>query len=73
MPLINVKLIAGVFSDDEKRRIATRLTDAMVEIEGEPLRSVTWVVVEEVPGGQWAIGGQPLSAGDVLSMRRSAA
>jgi 4-oxalocrotonate tautomerase len=61
MVLINVKVIAGVFSDDEKKRMVTRLTDAMVDIEGESLRAVTWVVIEEVRSGDWAIGGQPLA------------
>ena len=48
MPLINVKLIQDVFTPDQKREIVERLTDAMVSIEGENMRPVTWVVVEEV-------------------------
>ena len=48
MPIINVKLIEDVFTPDQKREIIERLTDAMVSIEGENLRPVTWVVVEEV-------------------------
>jgi 4-oxalocrotonate tautomerase len=48
MPFINVKLIENVFTPDQKREIVERLTDAMVSIEGENMRSVTWVVVEEV-------------------------
>lgn len=68
MPLINVKLIEGVFSDAQKQDIAARLTDTMVAIEGEALRPVTWVVVEEVKSGHWAIGGKTLAAGDVLAM-----
>ncbi|MBB1059738.1 MULTISPECIES: tautomerase family protein [Marilutibacter] len=72
MPLITVKLIEGVFSDAQKQDIATRLTDTMVAIEGEALRPVTWVVVEEVKGGHWAIGGQPLHAADVHAMANAA-
>ena len=37
----------------------------MVEIEGENMRGVTWVVVEEVKSGDWAIGGKALSTEDV--------
>jgi 4-oxalocrotonate tautomerase len=48
MPLINVKLIEDVFTPEQKRRIVEELTDAMVAIEGESMRQVTWVVVEEV-------------------------
>lgn len=68
MPLINVKLIEGVFSETQKKQIAKSLTDAMVQIEGEALRSVTWCVVEEVKSGDWAVGGQPLTAAEVKAI-----
>jgi 4-oxalocrotonate tautomerase len=58
MPLINVKLIEGVFTSEQKAQIAERLTDAMVSIEGENMRGVTLCVLEEVKSGDWAIGGQ---------------
>ena len=60
MPLINVKVIEGVFDGEQKQQIVRSLTDAMVAIEGENMRSVTWCVVEEVDSGDWGIGGQPL-------------
>jgi 4-oxalocrotonate tautomerase len=60
MPLINVKLIEDVFTSEQKGQIVERLTDAMVSIEGENMRGVTWVVVDEVQSGAWGIGGQPL-------------
>jgi 4-oxalocrotonate tautomerase len=68
MPLVQVKLIEGVFTDAQKREMIRRLTDAMVSIEGEALRPVTWVVVEEVKSGCWGIGGKALAAGDVKAM-----
>jgi 4-oxalocrotonate tautomerase len=73
MPLVNVKLIEGVFTDGQKTQIISDLTDAMVRIEGESLRPVTWVVIEEVAGGDWAIGGKPLAASDVLAMAQGGA
>jgi 4-oxalocrotonate tautomerase len=48
VPLVQVKLIEGVFSDAQKQEMIRKLTDAMVSIEGEKMREVTWVVVEEV-------------------------
>jgi 4-oxalocrotonate tautomerase len=74
MPLINVKLIEGVFNETQKKEIVTQLTDAMVAIEGESMRSVTWVVIEEVKSGHWAVGGKPLTTTDVraLQARRAA-
>ena len=68
MPLIQVKLIEGVFDEEQKRTIVERLTDTMVGIEGENMRQVTWVLVEEVKSGHWAIGGQPLSTEDVKAL-----
>ena len=72
MPLINVRLIEGVFSDSQKQQIIERLTDAMVSIEGENLRPVTWVVVEEVQSGDWGVAGNPLSTADVKALAAGA-
>ena len=58
MPLIEVRLIKGVFTEQQKGQMIEKLTDAMVSIEGEKLREVTWVTIEEVPSGEWGIGGK---------------
>jgi 4-oxalocrotonate tautomerase len=71
MPFINVKLIEGVFTPAQKQEIAQRLTDTMVEIEGEAMRQVTWCVVEEVKSGDWAIGGNCLTTADVHALAAS--
>jgi 4-oxalocrotonate tautomerase len=68
MPFVNVKVIEGVFSADQKQDMVRRLTDTMVEIEGENMRPVTWVVVEEVKSGDWGIGGNPLTTADVKAL-----
>ena len=65
MPLIQVKVIEGGFSAEQKQQIIRKLTDTMVEIEGENMRPATWVVVEEVQSGDWGIGGKPLTTEDV--------
>jgi 4-oxalocrotonate tautomerase len=61
MPLINVKLVEGVFTPTQKQEMITKLTDTMVGIEGETMRQVTFVTVEEVKSGDWGIGGKPLT------------
>ena len=68
MPLIQVKVIEGVFTDEQKREMVRKLTDAMVSVEGESMRQVTWVVVEEVKSGDWGIGGNPLTTADVKAL-----
>jgi 4-oxalocrotonate tautomerase len=68
MPLIHVKLIEGVFTETQKREMIRKLTDTMVSIEGENLREVTWVTLEEVKGGSWGMGGKSLTAADVKAL-----
>jgi 4-oxalocrotonate tautomerase len=70
MPFLNVKVIEGVFDAAQKREMIQKLTETMVEIEGENMRGVTWVVVEEVQSGDWGIGGQPLTTADVKALAK---
>jgi 4-oxalocrotonate tautomerase len=73
MPFITVKLIEGVFDAGQKGEIIERLTETMVAIEGENMREVTWVVVEEVRSGDWGMGGKALSTEDVKALAAGAA
>ena len=61
MPLIEVHVIENVFNSEQKSQMIRKLTDAMVSIEGESMRGVTWVKISEVASGDWGIGGQPLT------------
>jgi 4-oxalocrotonate tautomerase len=69
MPLIQVKVIEGVFSPEQKREIAKKLTEAMVSIEGESLRPYTLCIVEEVKSGDWCLAGNSLTTGDVKALQ----
>jgi 4-oxalocrotonate tautomerase len=68
MPLIQVKLIEEVFTPAQKKEIITKLTDAMVAIEGENLRPFTLVTVEDVRSGDWGVGGKTLTTADVRAL-----
>ena len=70
MPLIQVKALEGVFTQPQKQEIIERLTDTMVEIEGENMRQVTVTIFEEVKSGDWAIGGQTLTTDDAKALAR---
>ena len=61
MPFIQVHLIEEVFTPKQKNEMIEKLTEAMVSIEGENMRGVTWVKISEVTSGEWGIGGQPLT------------
>ena len=68
MPLVNVKLIEGVFSKEQKQQMIKKITDAMVSVEGENMRAVTWVLLEEVKSGDWGIGGKGHTTEDVKAL-----
>lgn len=68
MPLIEVSVIENVFTPAQKKEIVGKLTDALVEIEGENMRAVTWCVVREVASGAWGIAGNPLTTADVRAL-----
>ena len=73
MPLVDIQLIEGVFDTSQKQQMISKVTDAMVGIEGEVMRGLTWVRVHEVASGEWGIGGKPITAADVKAMQNQEA
>ncbi len=51
MPLVDIQLIEGVFDQGQKQEMIRKVTDAMVSVEGEAMRGVTWVRIQEVASG----------------------
>ena len=68
MPLVTIDVIKDVFTPAQKADMIDQVTEAMIAVEGEAMRGVTWVKIHEVEGGDWAIGGKALKAADVHSM-----
>jgi 4-oxalocrotonate tautomerase len=64
MPLVNIEVIKDVFTSEKKRELIEKVTDAIVSVEGEAMRGVTWVRIQEFDG-DWAIAGKRLSAADL--------
>ncbi|MDB5446883.1 MAG: 4-oxalocrotonate tautomerase [Phenylobacterium sp.] len=73
MPLVTIDVIKDVFTPTQKQALIKRVTEAMISVEGEALRGVTWVRVNEFEQGDWAIGGQTLKASDVHALANKAA
>jgi 4-oxalocrotonate tautomerase len=73
MPLVTIDVIKNVFTPQQKQDLIAKVTRAMVEVEGENLRSVTWVRIKEFESGDWAIGGQALKTSDVQALAASKA
>ena len=70
MPLVTIDVIKNVFTPEQKEALIEQVTEAMVAVEGEAMRPVTWVRVQEFESGDWAIGGQRLATSDVLAMKQ---
>ncbi|MDX2276827.1 MAG: tautomerase family protein [Hyphomonadaceae bacterium] len=73
MPLITIEVIKDVFTPRQKRDLIEKVTEACIAVEGEALREVTWVRIQEIEQGDWGIGGKTLTAADVHAMAASKA
>ena len=71
MPMITVQAIENVFTKEQKQEIIAKITDTMVSIEGENLRELTWVKIEEVKESDWGIGGKTLTAANVHALQNA--
>ncbi|MEA2932176.1 MAG: 4-oxalocrotonate tautomerase [Actinomycetota bacterium] len=62
MPIITVKVIKGVVltSDEQKRDLLAKMTDAFISVVGDVARPYTYCLIEETPLFEWSIGGVPL-------------
>ncbi len=68
MPIVEVKVMERVLSPAEKQAIAEGITDVFATTVGEAARPVTWVVIQDVTSGQWAMGGNPVTTDGVLEL-----
>jgi 4-oxalocrotonate tautomerase len=68
MPLVTIDVIKNVFTPAQKQEMIAKVTEALIAVEGENFRPVTWVRITEVEQGDWAIGGKLLKAADVHAM-----
>ena len=69
MPLVTIDVIKNVFTPTQKKDdLISKVTEAVIDVEGESMRPVTWVRINEFEGGDWAIGGKALQASDVHAL-----
>ena len=55
MPLIDVQVLEGVYSDEEKSRIIEKLTQAFGEIAGRTMAEATSVRIHEIRSGSLGV------------------
>lgn len=68
MPMITIDVIKDAFTPQQKQALISKVTEAVIAVEGESLRGVTWVRIKEFEGGDWAIGGKALHASDIHAL-----
>jgi 4-oxalocrotonate tautomerase len=71
--MVTIDVIKDVFSPQQKQELIAKVTEAMITVEGEDMRGVTWVRIQEFEGGDWAIGGRALKAADVHALAKGKA
>lgn len=70
MPLVQIKGVGGYLSTAQKAEMIRKVTEAVLSIEGEGLREVTWVTIEDVESGAWGVGGDIVTADDLRALAR---
>lgn len=68
MPLVEVKVFEDELTRDQTRVLIQKITDALTSVTSVKLKGVTWVIVTEVPSGNWGVGGVALGLDDVNKM-----
>ncbi|HHA1994663.1 TPA: 4-oxalocrotonate tautomerase family protein [Enterobacter asburiae] len=65
MPFVNVQTINGIMNSEQKKELLRRMTDLIVEIEGNgdpEFRRSVLIRIDEHEPEQWSLGGiQPTS------------
>lgn len=65
MPYITVSTVRGILDAAQKKNLLERITDLMVEVEGQgspDFRRNVWVRIEEQEPSHWSLGGTQLTS-----------
>jgi len=68
MPFINCRVMEGVLTEDQKTEIAEQITETFASVVGEPVRGLTWVLIDDMASGEFTIGGRPVTTEGVKEM-----
>jgi len=75
MPFAKIVTVKDALNTDEKRLLKEKITDALVEIEGggnPDFRQHVWVVIDEIEGENWSVGGLEPSAEMIQAIKEAA-
>jgi 4-oxalocrotonate tautomerase len=57
MPVIKVYVPAGVLNPDQRREVVKGIHDVVNRVEKRPPDGLTYVLINEVPSGDWGVAG----------------
>ena len=69
MPLIDIQVMEGVFTDAEKAKMIETVTQGFGAVAGESMAKATSVRIHEIKSGQWGYGGRPLTLEDARAIK----
>ncbi|VVD77056.1 hypothetical protein PFI31113_00908 [Pandoraea fibrosis] len=69
MPVVNLKLLKGAFSQENTQKMMDGITDAVAAVAGEYIRRHTIVIVDEVEDGLYSSGGHKVTLKSIEMMR----
>ena len=69
MPLIDIQVMAGVFSPEEKAEMIREITAAFGRVAGQSMADATSMRIHEVQSGSWGYAGKPFYLNDALEIK----
>ncbi|MEL7526784.1 MAG: tautomerase family protein [Pseudomonadota bacterium] len=70
MPSIEIQVMEGAFSGEEKRQIIERVTDAFASVAGQTIKAGTSVRIQEIRSGSWGYAGNQITTEIALDMKK---
>ncbi|KYH38522.1 MAG: 4-oxalocrotonate tautomerase [Candidatus Hecatellales archaeon B24] len=60
MPVVEISLVGGELSPEQKTRIGSEICDILIREIPRLTKEAVWVVFNEKPSEDWIIGGKSL-------------
>jgi 4-oxalocrotonate tautomerase len=71
MPYVSISTAKGIMDAEQKQTLLRKITDLMVEIEGQgnpEFRKVVWVKIDEQDPSHWSLGGMTASSEQIAQI-----
>lgn len=69
MPLVDIHVIKGSCTPEQKRRMLQETTEMIGRVLAEPVKRLTWVRIIETGEDDWMIGGEVFTLEHVRKLR----